>query len=130
MNLPTEFLTTESLYTLAGLSLVVFLVVEVVRVYLVRIENILPVKTVAALLGIALSVILAMARAGIATPDLIILAVANGAMAGLLATGGASVIAEASKLRRRDEDAGSGIAAVGADPVADFPQRTRWGAKW
>ena len=125
MNVPTEFLTVESLYTLAGLSLVVYLLVEVFRVYVARIEGVIPVKTVACLIGMALAVILVIARPEAATPQAFILAVANGAMAGLLATGGAAVVNTARSLGQR----GGGVAAAGGDPV--FPaKRNRWGDRW
>lgn len=125
MNLPTEFLTTESLYTLAGLSLVVYLLVEVFRVYLTRVEGVIPVKTVACLIGMALAVILVIAGAEPVTPQAIILAVANGAMAGLLATGGAAVVNAARTLGQRRDS----VAAAGADPVVPAG-RNRWGDHW
>lgn len=123
MNLPTELLTRSDLSTLAGLSLVVFLLVEVLRVYLARVEGVLPVKTAAALIGAALSVILVVAGPEAVTPEAIILAVANGVMAGLLATGGAAVV-------NTVRDRRSSQAVVGDAVMQAARQRNRWGDRW
>lgn len=88
MTLPSEFFTIGQLQTLGGLATAIYVVVTVVR----DLYPPAPAKTVAVVVGVALSVAVTL-LAGNTAPDAMLMAALNGFLAALAATG-TSVIAE------------------------------------
>lgn len=89
MNLPTENITFADLGTLAGLALATWILVTAIR----QVIPTLPAKITALLLAVLLSLAVALLSGQAAQPQAMLLAVINGALAALLATGG-SLVAE------------------------------------
>lgn len=88
MSLPAEFFTLSQLQTLGGLAAAIYVVVTIVR----DLYPPAPAKTVAVVVGAALSLAVTL-LAGNTTLDALLMAVLNGFLAALVATG-TSVLAE------------------------------------
>ncbi len=88
MDVPSELLTIGDLGTLAGLSVAVYVIVSALR----GAGIVFPVKAVALGIGLVLSVVVVL-LSGSPTQADIVMAIVNGCLAALVATGGSSVIA-------------------------------------
>lgn len=86
-QLPAEFLSAESLGTLAGLSTAVYVIVSVLR----GAGLVFPAKAVALGIGLVLAVATALLGDAPTQSDLV-LAIVNGCLAALVATGGSIVV--------------------------------------
>jgi hypothetical protein len=87
MQLPTELFQLEQLRTLAGLAAAIYLVVTVIREF----SPSVPAKTVAFGVGAVLSVVVSLLSEQL-TANTLLLAVLNGFLAALVATGGSVIV--------------------------------------
>lgn len=97
--MPTENLTFPALTTLAGLSIAIYILVTALR----TVWPAIPAKTIALALGLGLSILITILSGHAADPQAILLAIINGALAALAASGG-SLVAEAITLPSYQSD--------------------------
>jgi len=89
VNLPNEFITFDTLGTLAGLSLAVFILVSAAQWAGLQ----FPTKTAAVIVAVVLSVLVTVLGGNI-TGQAILMSVINGALAALVSTGFSSAVNE------------------------------------
>lgn len=106
MDLPSENLTFGELGTLAGLSVAVWILVTALR----SVVPTLPAKVTALGLAVLLSVGITVISGQAGEPQAMLLAVVNGALAALVASGGSLVVEGVRSL-----DGSARISGLGSD---------------
>lgn len=87
MQIPTDFLSVESLTTLAGLSTAVYVIVSMLRASGLE----FPTKAAALGIGLALALIVMLTQPQPTQLD-VVMAIVNGCLAAMVATGGSYAV--------------------------------------